>query len=188
MQTELGGAVMEMRTDRKDRRYMSEYTYVDGNTVRKIAVEEEPVRLPSQPKQKVETEEMRRRKTAKLQRIKGMDAFSVLFLTAAIVVTMFVCVKYLEKQADITYMTSEIAKMESKIITMQEENRTAEEEITSAIDLEYIYKVATKKLGMVHPSKEQVITYKSTKSDSVKQYGDIPSGTDNSLRERVLGK
>lgn len=167
---------------------MSEYTYVDGNTVRKIAVEEEPVRLPRQPKPKVETEEMRRRKNAKLQRIKGMDSFSVIFLTAAIIVTMFVCVKYLGRQADITYMTNKIASMESEIIAMQEENHTAEEEITSAIDLEYIYKVATKKLGMVHPSEDQIITYKSTKSDSVKQYGDIPSGTDDDLRKRVLGK
>lgn len=179
---------MEERRDRKERRCMSEYSYIDGNTVRKIAVEEEPVRLPRQRRQKVETEEMRRRKNAKLQRIKGMDSFSVLFLTAAIIVTLFVCVKYLGEQADITYMTDKIAKMESEIITMQEENRTAEEEITSAIDLDYIYKVATKKLGMVHPSESQVITYKSTKSDSVKQYGDIPNGTNESLKERVLGK
>lgn len=179
---------MAEKRNRKERRYTREYSYIDGNTVRKIAAEEEPVRLPRQRKPKVETEEMRRRKNAKLQRIKGMDSFSVLFLTAAIIVTVFVCVKYLGKQADITYMTDKIANMESDIIAMQEENRTAEEEITSAIDLEYIYKVATKKLGMVHPSESQVITYKSTKSDSVKQYGDIPSGTDENLKERVLGK
>jgi len=179
---------MAEKRNRTERRNTREYSYVDGNTVRKIAVEEEPVRLPNRRKPKVETEEMRRHKKAKLQRIKGMDSFSVLFLTAAIIVTMFVCVKYLGKQSDITYMTNKIASMESEIITMKEENRTAEEEITSAIDLEYIYKVATKKLGMVHPSESQVITYKSTKSDSVKQYGDIPSGTDEDLKERVLGK
>lgn len=178
---------MTEKRNRKEKRYMGEYSYIDGNTVRKIATEE-PVRLPRQRKPKVETEEMRQRKQAKLQRIKGMDPFSVLFLTAAIIVTLFVCVKYLGKQAEITQMTNQIAELESNIITMKEENRTAEEEITSVIDLEYIYKMATKKLGMVHPSENQVITYKSTKSDSVKQYGDIPSGTDESLKERILGK
>lgn len=179
---------MAEQRNRKERRYTREYSYVDGNTVRKIAVEEEPVRLPERRRHKVETEEMRRRKKAKLQRIKGMDSFSVIFLTVAIIVTMFVCVKYLGQQSDVTYMTNKIANMESDIITMKEENRTAEEEITSAIDLDYIYKVATKKLGMVHPRENQVIKYKSTKSDSVKQYGDIPSETDEDLRKRVLGK
>jgi hypothetical protein len=41
---------------------------------------------------------------------------------------------------------------------------------------------------MVHPSKDQVVTYESGTSDSVKQYGDIPKGTDKGLVDKILGK
>lgn len=180
---------MATTTDRKDKMDMrTEYAYInDGNTVRKVIVEAEPVREPERRK-RVLTEEEKRRRQAKRDRIRGMDIFSVLFLCGAIAIAGIACVKYLGAVESIGTLQKESAKLEKTIVAMKEENRIAEDEVTDVIDLEHIYKVATKKLGMVHPKKDQVITYKSTKSDSVRQYGEIPSGTNESIKERILGK
>ena len=53
----------------------------------------------------------------------------------------------------------------------------ASEELYTEVDLDYVYKRATRKLGMVHPSEKQIITYEGTNSDTVKQYGEIPGET-----------
>lgn len=172
-------------------------SFVDGNTVRKLDAapefQEDAERRSLYEEERQYQLEIERKKKMRQLRIKrekaqGMDLFSVLFLAVAVAVTGYTCVRYLEVQSQVTSMSKEIASMESSILEMKEENKTIAEDITSDIDLDYIYKVATKKLGMVHPSEDQVVTYKSTKSDAVKQYGDIPSGSKKSLMERILGE
>lgn len=179
------------------REYRSPGTFVDGNTVRKldVAVEtEEELRrrrlLEEEREYELEIERKKKMRRIRMQRerFQKMDLFSVLFLTVAIAVTAYTCVGYLKVQSQVTSMSKKTASMEKEILELKEENKTIAENITSDIDLDYIYKVATKKLGMVHPSEDQVVTYKSTKSDAVKQYGDIPSGSGKSLLERILGE
>ena len=172
-----------MRTQ-NNRRYRnhtsSAYSYVDGNTVRKLEVAEEII--PERHTEPIQKEK------AKVERLQGMDLFSILFLCVALIFAGASCVKYLNAQADATHMKNQIASLETYIMNLKEENKTAQESITSEIDLDYIYKIATKQLGMVHPSKDQVVTYESGTSDSVKQYGDIPKGTDKGLVDKILGK
>ena len=85
---------MATTMDRKDKKDMrTDYAYInDGNTVRKVIVEAEPVREPERRK-RVLTEEEKRRRQAKRDRIKGMDIFSVLFLCGAIAIAGIACVK-----------------------------------------------------------------------------------------------
>ena len=149
------------------------YTYVDGNTVRKLEAAEELEQLPlREPERNREAE--RKRRQEKMKRLQGMELFSVLFLVVAVLFTAFCCVKYLKVQAQVTTSSKQLAKLESQILELKEENKETEDSITSNVDLDYIYKKATKKLGMVHPKKNQVVTYESTDSDTVKQYGNIP--------------
>lgn len=185
----------------RDVRYKRDYrntgTFIDGNTVRKIEVaaeteEELRRRRILEEEREYELEIERKKKMRQLrikrERFQKMDLFSVLFLTVAIAVTAYTCVGYLKVQSQITSMSKQTASLKKEILELEEENKTIAENITSDIDLDYIYKVATKKLGMVHPSEDQVVTYKSTKSDAVKQYGDIPSKGEKSLLERILGE
>ena len=58
--------------------------------------------------------------------------------------------------------------------TLSDENDAAYEAIDTAVDLNYIYKVAVEELGMVYPNKNEVITYKSGSESYVRQYADIP--------------
>lgn len=159
-----------------------QYQYVDGTAVRKL-----------QPEYGYEEERRRKQEPArkpykrKKQKTPNMDFGMAIGLTAAVAFTAFLCVHYLQVQADITTMSKKVATMESTIMTMKEDNDTALENVTSSIDLNNIYKVATEELGMVHAGKDQVITYDSTKSDSVKQYGDIPKSTSKNIVDRILG-
>lgn len=172
------------------------YDYVYGNTVRKLQPEYdyeeglERVSIPTKEERERELEEERlrrsRRRRARRQEAPSIDLVSMLFLTVAIVITLCVCVQYLKVQADITNMSKDVASMESKIVTLRNENNAEVESITAAIDLSNIYKIATKELGMVHPEKNQVITYESTKSNAVKQYGDIPKNTEKNIVNRIL--
>ena len=162
--------------------------YVDGNVVRKLEAQELYELDQTQEEYELDLERRKRREKAlrRREKVQNMDLFSLITLTIAIVVTATVLVRYLKVQSQVTAITKEIANLESQIITLKEENRIATESITSNIDLDYIYNKATKKLGMVHPDKEQVITYESTKGDSVKQYGDIPDGTDQSIIDKIF--
>lgn len=167
----------------KERNAKRQYQYIDGTAVRKL-----------QPEYDYGEERRRRQESArkpnrrKKQKAPNMDFGTAIGLTAAVAATAFLCVHYLQVQADITTMSKKVATMESTISTMKEDNNTALENVTSSIDLNNIYKVATEELGMVHAEKDQVITYDSTKSDSVKQYGDIPKSTSKNIVDRLLGK
>lgn len=157
-------------------------TYIDGNAVRKLEpdFEREYRTSPKKvPKKKV--------KKGTVERVRGMDTFSVIFLSIAVALTGFSCVKFLEVQAEVTHLTKEISKVEDRIVEMKEENKIEKANIDTNMDLDQVYKKATKELGMVHPSKKQIVSYKSTKSDTVQQYGEIPSGESKGIVESIIG-
>ncbi len=60
-------------------------------------------------------------------------------------------------------------------------------ELNTSLDLKNIYEIATSELGMVYQKENQVIPYKSNKSDYVKQYADIPEVNSGSLLDKLLG-
>lgn len=160
------------------------HTYIDGNAVRKLEPDFErdyrtsPKKVPKK-KKKV--------KKGTVERVRGMDTFSVIFLSIAVALTGFSCVKFLEVQAEVTHLTKQISKVEDQIVQMKEENKIEKADIDTNMDLDQVYKKATKELGMVHPSKKQIVSYKSTKSDTVQQYGEIPSGESKGIVESIIG-
>lgn len=68
----------------------------------------------------------------------------------------------------------EITKQEAALENLKAKNNELENRINSYIDLNNVYEVATKRLGMVYAKKNQVIEYKKTESEYVKQDEDIP--------------
>ncbi|SFR95689.1 septum formation initiator family protein [Anaeromicropila populeti] len=132
--------------------------------------------------------EERKRKQERKAKENRMDFSTFIFLCGAIALTMYVCVSYLKVQSDNLVKKNAIASLESEIITLKNENKVALDRVNSAQDLSYIYDVATKQLGMVHASENQVIPYESTKSDFVKQYADIPESTSEGVVGEILDK
>lgn len=166
----------------KKQRYQYNNYSTDGNTARKLQVmpgyeEADDVRSIRQP------EKQKRRKP---KQSLGIDLFSVLILTAAIAVTLYTCIDYLKVQTQVTEQNKEIAQLEHSLVKLQNQNKDALAKINTSLDLNYIYEVATKELGMVYPNENQVITYKSNLSDYVRQYEEIPEENSTSLLDKIL--
>lgn len=148
------------------------YNYsIEGNTVRRMETAPDYDRyreweVPDSGRQV----ERKKRKDPKQQ---SMDLVSVLILTASLVATFIVCISYLQVQSNQLQTEKSIVRMENEILELKDRNAAALERNDKNVDLNYVYQVATTKLGMVHPEKNQVISYKSTKSAYVRQYDDI---------------
>lgn len=160
---------MDRMQKRKNSSYKSSQ-YIQGNTVRRL--QEVPKRKPQESENKEQrlSNHVRRNREKALQINMGY----VVFLAAATIVTLFVCVNYLKIQADITGRISEIAEMESNLLDIKSENDESYNRIMSSVDLEYIKKVAIEELGMVYATEDQVVMYRSKGSDYVRQYQNLP--------------
>lgn len=119
----------------------------------------------------------------RIQPLKRVDFTTLLVLCLVLGAVGYACYSYLSVQSEIATLKSEIARVEQQIITIKNENAERLLEAESNIDLKKVYKIATKELGMVHPKKDQVITYQSKQSDTVKQYGDIPEKKKSFLKK-----
>ena len=166
----------------KSRRYQYNNDSIDGNNARKLQIipeygeseELEPINQPA------------RKKRRKPKTDIGIDLFSVFFLTIAIVVTLYTCIEYLQVQSGLTEQSKEIAELEHNLVKLQNQNKDALSKLNTSLDLNYIYEVATKELGMVYPKDNQVITYESNLSDYVRQYEEIPEENSTSVLDKIL--
>lgn len=168
--------------ERKRRSYNPNLYSIEGNAARKLHA------VPGyQEVERPDQRQQTRREIQKRRKINSsMDIVSMLILTFAIAVTVYVCLEYLSVQSHISQMDKEIVQLESELIKIRNENTSALSEIKTSLDLDYIYDVATKELGMVYPNKNQVIAYESTLSDYVRQYKDIPEVESSSIIDKII--
>lgn len=159
------------------RRRRSGYTsvnrgvYVEGNTVRKL---NRPVR-PVEPERRRQADSRRSRAVKRNQaKALHMDGGYVFGLTVAVLITLFLCVNYLQLQSSITTKINHIEDLELDLNHLKSENDALQTKIDTSVDLDHVYKVATEELGMVHASKNQILLYDNTESEYVRQNEDIP--------------
>lgn len=152
---------------------------VDGNNAKKLQV------IPNYTEEEVKQAPLKRPKKRKAVK-PAMSFFTLLILCFAIGGTLYTCVNYLKVQTGILENKQEITKLEKQLVKIQNENSAAMTELNTSLDLKNIYEVATSELGMVYPKENQVIPYKSNKSDYVKQYKDIPEDNSKSLLDKLL--
>ena len=142
--------------------------YIDGNTVRKIDIEERPVWKKPTNRQ---TRENRRKDARRATAI----SFGYLFVMMAfIALGCVILISYVNLQSDITNRIDHISSMESELNSLRQENDETYTKIMSEVDLEEIKKIAIGELGMKYAKDGQVITYTGEGSDYVRQYSDIP--------------
>ena len=98
-----------------------------------------------------------------------MDLPYVIMLTLASICTLYLCVNYLHIQSAITARMHNIEAMEEKLEQMRKENDALETSINTSIDLNEIYEIATKELGMVYAKKDQDV-YKRQVWDHIFYY------------------
>lgn len=156
--------------------------YVEGNTARNLQLVPD-YQVEGSPSKR----EQQTRETVKRKKVNpGMDIFSFLLFAIAVSVTFYTCIEYLSVQSNITQMEKKAATLESELVKLENQNKAALSEINTSLDLNYIYQVATNELGMVYPKENQVITYESTLSDYVRQYGDIPDESESSILSKII--
>ena len=133
-----------MKTERKPHR-RNDYVY--GN----LAVKPERRKRTLQEKIKHKNQVRRNQ----LQ----MNAGYVLIFSVAMIITLFICVDYLQLRASISSRIKRIEQLQLEVEELITENDTAQLHIESSVNLDEVYEIATKELGMVHPSKEQILLY-----------------------------
>lgn len=163
---------MNGRTSRQragaQRRY--ETTYIDGNVVRHIQTA--PERASQQRERRSRSTEVNTRRNR--EKALNMTMPYVMFLAAASIATVFLCVNYLKLQAQGTTLRREITSMESRLSTMRLANDNAYEEALSSVNMEQVKEIAVSQLGMVYADDGQVITYNSQNGDFIRQYMEVP--------------
>lgn len=143
--------------------------YVDGSTARRLEVAPQKQKgIYTKKTVSVKHKQVRREKALPMNRA------SVLILAIASVVTVVLCVQYVQLQTEITTTLKSINAKEVELANLKEHNNETDKRINSFIDLNHIYQVATEELGMRYATKEQIAYYQSSGSEYVRQYKDIP--------------
>ena len=156
-----------------NRRAARSISYIGGAEAPKL----EPERQPSKarPKRRKQTGLRKRQQVRRNQeRAMALDLPYVILLSAACICTLYICVSYLQLQSDLTARMHNIEQLEARFEKLKTENDALETSINTSIDLNKIYEIATKELGMVYAKKDQVLLYDKTESEYVRQYEDIP--------------
>lgn len=153
-------------------------TYVHGSAA-PARVEETPVRVPRRT-EPLTKEEIRRRQASRYAEENRRKAgrFGALYtavIVFAVFVTMFTCVNYINVLNRQSANNKKIMNLSNELEALKESNDQKQLAIDTSINYDYIYKVATEELGMVHAGKDQVVEYKSGESEYVIQYLDLSS-------------
>lgn len=142
----------------------SNSTYIYGNTAKELR------ELTHEGGSALQLSHQTRRNR---ERAGHMSLPYVLFLTAAMVCTVAVCIQYLMLRSDVTSKIKEIAVLETQLSELKAENDDTENRIKGAVDLEEIKYRAMNELGMQYANEDQIVAYECEDTDYVRQLVDI---------------
>lgn len=158
--------------------------YVEGSAARNFYVlpndkyeEASPKRSPEHSPVKVpEKKENHQRRTVVRRETMTLpvSGISVLILTVATMLTLFICVQYLQLQSELTVRLENINALETQLNSLVNHNNEMDKKLNSFVDLNYIYQVATEELGMRYANQDQITMYTNSGAEYVRQYENIP--------------
>ena len=143
--------------------------YVYGNTVRKA----DPHPYYNSEEEIRRRQQERRQQKKKRQPKPRVDKFSVFLTCITFAAVMVVGIFYIQLQFQSTYLNKSVINLESEIVELEKANKAAQTELEGTMDLDAVYKKATKELGMKKAAKDQIYTYESRKSTQIRQHGSI---------------
>lgn len=153
-----------------DKRYYRIETYEDGSAVRQVALplpEEQPEKRPAK---KLSTQTRRNR-----ARAQSISVGYVLFLSAVCVVTMFLCIHFLQLKARLTTQSEQIAVMETHLSQIKADNDAFYKHALASVTLDEVREKALGELGMHIAGQSQIRYYRADDTGSyVRQYQEVP--------------
>ena len=152
--------------------YNEEVVYGSAAPKREVAApKREPRHITKEEREAKQREQYASENRRKAGRFGALYTF---FVVTAVAITLFVCTSYIKEINTQSEQNKEIARLQEQLNEMREANDQKELTIDTSVDFNYIYNVATKELGMVHASPEQIVAYESGESEYVIQYSNIP--------------
>lgn len=165
--TFMEGKVLEKRRNVVNHR-TTEYQY--GSAVRKL--QSVPEIHTYEHEIRIEEQERRQRRR-EIRRNNRVNLVYTTVLAICATAVFAICYQYLNLQSDIKTNSTAVVELQNQLNSLKAENNSHESEINAGIDYNAIYDTAVNELGMVYPSRSQVIGYDSKESEYVKQYKDI---------------
>ncbi|MBP3880120.1 MAG: cell division protein FtsL [Lachnospiraceae bacterium] len=104
-----------------------------------------------------------------------VDRTYVMFLAVMCLLTVFVCVRYLQLKEIITTQTRTNTRLTAELDTLRNENDALLENVTNEIDLDHIRDVAINELGMKYATEDQIVWYTTEDREYVHQFEDVPA-------------
>lgn len=156
------------------------YTYVDGNTVRKI----DPMEHYRQKEYQKQLEQERKRQLAEKRRKEARaakrraaarrNAVKSITLVASMCILSGLIVTVLNDSIKNNELSTQISALESEYNTISNQNDAKEYDINTSVDINDVIKTATEEYGMVKSSTSQVMTYNGEEKEYIQQLAKIP--------------
>ena len=150
---------------KKNYNYKGEYVYGSAAPKREVAA---PKREPQR-----ETRQRPNKAEENVKQSRGFGAVFTFFVTTAVAAVLFTSTRYISEINLHNEQAGKLVSLQGELNELREVNDQKELDIDTSVDFNYIYNVATKELGMIHASDDQVITYESGESEYVIQYSNI---------------
>lgn len=146
--------------------------YVYGTAVRQM--ETFPERVPETRTRPLRKTRTSRQVIKNRRRAMSISPAYALFITAAAVCAVMICMLYLTLQADVVSRSKNVSALQEELAALTEANNTAYNSAADSVNLETVRDRAMNEMGMVYASQGTVVEYDSPSGDYVKQYSDIP--------------
>lgn len=154
------------------RRYDQNSYYVYGNAVRHTQAA--PLRRPQPERRPAQPKRTSRQVVKNRNRAMSISPAYALFLTAAVLCAVFVCVLYLNIQADVVSRSENVTVLQEQLADLTEANTTRYNAAANSVNMETVRDRAMNEMGMVYASQGTVVEYDRPAGDYVKQYNRIP--------------
>ncbi len=104
----------------------------------------------------------------------ALSAGYVLVLTAVCVVTLLLCVHYLQLRSQVIHQNETIAAMENALNQLKAENDAYADKAQASLDMEAVKDKALNELGLHYASESQIRYYNADDESYVRQYENVP--------------
>jgi len=137
-------------------------------------------------RENIREERARQSRLRRLEKSVGINIKTCALFISVVAVSLVFFINYLQVRADVTKLSKEVANKETEVNNLKTKNDSSLKEVESNVNLQEIYKVATKDLGMVFVDKNRVIKYKGNESAYVEQYEDLPEEYKKSVYDDIV--
>lgn len=132
----------------------------------------QPERQP-QPKRQPKKEDVYRTAPRKDVNYAKVNSLCTIVLAFVIIATLGVSVMFLQSHFSVNETSTQIEQVKKDLNQVKRENIQMEEELDSLVDLEYIYEVATTRLGMRIPGENEVFYIKNNPVTYTTKYAPV---------------